>query len=267
MQLSRHPVLVFTLALAAACSGRDQSAAQAVGDTIGTAHHQLIVAQSIVPYSALPASEGESGKVTGVVKFDGVPAGDTAVVVAADQNGCGKQLVVNLLTRNQGNVANAVVWLTDIRQGKSLPLARRFELSNEDCAWDPQVQVAVTGGTLNVTNYDPLAETAMATRVATGDTVAVAPFTDDGQVIPYDGLLRTPEVLEFSVESRPMSRAWVVVLDQPYFAITDGKGSFSMDGVPPGVHRIRVWHPTLGTTDGTVTVTAGGTATVDLQFR
>lgn len=265
MHLSRHPLLVFTLALAAACSGHDKSSAQAIGDTVGAAHRAAVVIPSPIAYQPVPVNA--PGKVTGTVQFTGTPPGDTLIQIPADQNGCGKPLVVNLLSRTNGNVAGAVVWLTDVRRGEPLPLNRRFQLTNDDCAWDPQIQIAVTGGALNVVNYDPLAESAFATEVSSGDTVALAPFTDDGQVIPYDKVLRTPHVLEFSVESRPMSRAWVVVLDQPYFAITDSKGSFGIDGVPAGVHRIRAWHPMLGTADGTVTVTPNGTATVDLQFH
>jgi hypothetical protein len=207
------------------------------------------------------------GKVTGFLQFTGTPPGDTAIVVPADQNGCGKPLQVNLLSRPQGKVAGAVVWLTDVRQGEPLPQVRRFRLINNDCAWDPQIQVVIAGGALNVVNYDPLAEKAFATRISTGDTAAVAPFTDDGQVIPYDKLISTVGILEFSVESRPMSRAWVVVLDQPYFALTDARGNFSIDGVPAGVHHIRAWHPMLGIADGVVTVAEGGTATVNLEFK
>jgi len=265
MHLFRHPTLIFTLAVAAACSGRDQSSAQAVGDTVGSARHAQVVIPSSSAYRDVEVAS--PGKITGTVRFTGTPATDTLIQIPADQNGCGKPLVLSFLARASGNLSGAVVWLTDVREGQALPLNRRFQLTNNNCAWDPQVQVVVAGGALNVVNYDPLAERAFITEVSTGDTLAIAPFTDDGQVIPYDKLLRSPRVLEFSVESRPMSRAWVVVLDQPYFAITDSKGSFSIDGVPPGLHHIRVWHPMLGTVDATVTVAANGTATANLEFH
>jgi hypothetical protein len=264
MLVFRHPVLVTFLALAAACSGRDKSSAQAVGDTVGAARRAAILLPSSAPYAGVTLSN--PGRITGSVQFDGVPPSDTAIIVPADQNGCSKPLTVQLLARTNGKVANTVVWLTDVRQGKALPGDKRFELTNDNCAWSPQVQLAVTGGALNVVNYDPLAESAYATDVSTGDTVALAPFTDDGQVIPYDKLLRAPRVLEFTVESRPMSRAWIVVLDHPYAAVTDVHGAFTIDSVPPGTHHIRAWHPMLGIADGTVTVAPNGTATVDLKF-
>jgi hypothetical protein len=265
MHVFRHPFLLLGLAFVAACSGRDKSSAQTVGDTVGAAHRAVVLGRSAIPYTVTAVAN--PGRITGSVEFDGTPPGDTAIIVPADQNGCGKPLTVQLLARSNGKVANAVVWLTDVRAGRPLPNDRRFELTNDNCAWDPQLQTALAGGTLNVVNDDPLVERAFATDVSTGDTVAVAPFTDEGQVIPYDRLLRSPAVLEFSVESRPMSRSWVVVMDQPYFAVTDSHGGFTIEGVPHGVHRIRAWHPMLGIADGTVTVAANGTATADLRFR
>ena len=258
--------LVVLLPLLAACSGHDHSSAntRSVGDTIGSARHLVLIDKSAAPYhvSAVPSP----GSLTGTASFTGTPKGDTLIQIARDQNGCGKPLVIKRLDRHRGNVTGAVVWLTDVRAGEPLPLARRFELDNDDCAWNPTIQAVFAGGTLNVTNSDPLAERAFATDITTGDTVAIAPFTDDGQLIPYDRLLRTPGVYEFSVESRPMSRAWVAVFDHPYFAVTNAAGAFTIDGIPPGTHHIRAWHPMLGITDGTVTILPNKPTTVTLRW-
>jgi hypothetical protein len=257
--------LLASLVTVAACHGQEKgSGAEALGDTVGTARRTAVVPPSRSPYRT--DAVAHPGKVTGTISYTGAPSADTLVVVPADQNGCGKQLVIPTLQRRNGKLQGALVWLPDIRAGEPLPFNRRYDLTNNDCAWDPTLQVAVAGGTLNVSNYDPLVERGIITDVATRDTVAAAPFTDNGQVIPYDKLLRTPGVYEFSMESRPMSRAWVAVLDSPYYAITDANGSFAIDGVPPGTHQVRVWHPLLGVANGTVTVGPDGTATVNIAF-
>lgn len=267
MQFSLRQIFIATLAIAVACRGGDKAtsaSAQGVGDTVGMARRAAVIARLATPYRVVDVTNG--GRVSGTVSFAGTPRGDTTIIVPADQNGCGKPLTIQRLERRNGKVANALVWLTDIRSGRPLPMDRRFDLENNDCAWSPTIQWTVTGGAINVVNYDPLAERAYITDVATGDTVNLAPFTDDGQLIPYDKLLKNPGVYEFSMESRPMSRAWVAVLDQPYFATTDANGSFSIDGIPPGTYHIRAWHPMLGTADGTVTVAPNGTTSVELSF-
>lgn len=266
MRFNFRQIIILSLSIAA-CRGGDKTesaSAQGVGDTVGMARRAPVIARPSTPYRVVNVSNG--GRLSGTVTFTGTPKGDTTIVVPADQNGCGKPLTIRRLERRNGKVASVLVWLTDARSGRSLPTDRRYELDNNDCAWSPTMQAVVAGGAINVVNYDPLAERAYITDVATGDTVNIAPFTDDGQLIPYDKLLRNPGVFEFSVESRPMSRAWLAVLDQPYFAVTDANGAFSMDGIPPGTYHVRAWHPMLGVSDGTATITANGAATIDLNF-
>ena len=36
---------------------------------------------------------------------------------------------------------------------------------------------------------------------------------------------------------------FVVVLQNPYFAVTDKEGRYTIDGVPPGNYSVAVWHP------------------------
>ena len=48
----------------------------------------------------------------------------------------------------------------------------------------------------------------------------------------------------------------VAVLDNPYFAVTDATGSFSLEQVPPGTYTIAAWHERLGEKVQSVTIGA-----------
>jgi hypothetical protein len=61
-------------------------------------------------------------------------------------------------------------------------------------------------------------------------------------------------------------RAWILELDNPYFATTDKSGSFSLKDVPPGTYTVVAWHEVMGEKTGTVTVAAGKPATLNFQF-
>ena len=60
--------------------------------------------------------------------------------------------------------------------------------------------------------------------------------------------------------------AWVGVMNHPYFAVTGADGAFALPNLPAGTYTVEAWHEAAGTTTGTVTVTAQGTATLALSF-
>ena len=183
-----------------------------------------------------------------------------------DQSVCGKSIVAKNVTFSGTRVADAVVWLTDIRTGKDFPLERRFDLTNNDCMLDPFVQVITTNGTLNIGNDDRAVQTLRLINVGTGKIVALAPFNDDGEVVPVDKI-KEPAEVEIVSEQHPWTHGWMVVLDHPYFAQTDAKGTFKIEGVPPGKYQIRSWHPELGYADASATVTAGQQSVVEFHLR
>lgn len=203
------------------------------------------------------------GSITGTVE---IAAGLSAEPVSVPENlpsGCSAP-EKSADASPSGAVREAVVWLTDIRTGKGFPTERLFDLVNENCLIAPRVQPVFAGGTLNVGSNDGLLHHNRFINVATGESEAVAPFNDKGEIIPYDRLLSKTAQYEVVCDVHPWTHGWLVVLDHPYFAQTGANGSFTIDGVPPGTYHIRAWHPSFGIADGTVTVAAGAPAGVNL---
>ncbi len=209
---------------------------------------------------ALPA------RIMGTVDFDGVFPADSLIQLTADQMGCGHSVVDNRIERTGTRVSGVAVWLTDIRQGRPLGVDRRFELMNEGCVLSPRVQTVMTGGTLNVISADVAMHRDRIIDVATGEVQAIAPFNDKGQVIPFDRLLTKTAELEVICELHPWSKAYLLVFDHPYHAVTGKSGDFSIEGIPAGTYHLRAWHPVLGLVDQTLTVGAGAAATVALKL-
>jgi Carboxypeptidase regulatory-like domain len=61
--------------------------------------------------------------------------------------------------------------------------------------------------------------------------------------------------------------AYIVVTSSPYFAVTDEKGEFVIEGVPAATYEMEVWHEKLGGQSRRVTVTAGSMVSVDFVYR
>jgi plastocyanin len=62
----------------------------------------------------------------------------------------------------------------------------------------------------------------------------------------------------------PEMEGFVVVLQNPYFAVSDREGHYEIANVPPGQYVLGVWHPKLKAPTKPVTVEAGKNTTLDL---
>lgn len=258
--------LLLSVSVLSGCSGEKKaSAAQPAPVKEGSVPpRQSVVAAPSEAYRPIQVSGG--GTLTGTVDYDGVVPPDSVFTVPADQIGCGQTVTVHAVDMSGTKVGGVVVWITDIRTGKPLPVARRFELVNSDCVLDPRVQAVVAPGTLNVSSEDVAMHRDKIVNVGTGEMVGIAPFNDNGEVVPFDHLLDKPAELEINCELHPWSRAYILVFDHPYFATTAAGGTFSIDDVPSGTYHVRAWHPVLGLSDQTVTIVAGQSASLALKL-
>jgi len=223
-----------------------------------------VIAAPSQPYKVAAVAGG--GTITGSVDFEGSAPVPEIIRPSVDQNVCGNSIVSKNLALSGTRVGGAVVWITDIRSGKGFPMERRFDLTNDNCVFDPFVQAITTNSTLNVSSDDRALQTNKFFNVGTGQLIAVAPFNDDGEIVPVDRFTQPAEVEVVSAE-HPWAHAWLAVLDHPYFAQTAANGTFSIDAVPAGRYHVRAWHPALGFADDSVTVTASQSISVAFKIR
>jgi hypothetical protein len=213
-------------------TGRAESSAKTDDSAAGT------VDLGGPPYT--PEAVNAPGTISGNVTLVGGPRTDT-IPVTVDQPVCGTS-VDGPVSANAKGLSNAVVWIADIKTGKALPVAKRIDLSSEDCVLDPRVQGAVVGTTVNVTNDDKLLHRLIFTPMGTHDTLTVMPFFNTGQVVPSERLAKAPGIVEVTCALHPWTHAYIAVFDHPYFAVTDDDGKFTIDSLPAGTYKMMVWH-------------------------
>ena len=253
------------LALAAlACKGDDGAASRTAGSAAGTAVPASVIGASSRPYRevAVPTP----GAVRVRVTVDGDVPRDTAHHPPAEQQAaCGTVVPADELTRQGDGLGDVVVWLPDVREGKALPVERRYELTIERCRFQPHVQVAVAGGTLNLRALD---DAAHRTRfVRDGASLAEIATTEPLSVVPDEKVLKVPGQVEVTCALHPWARAWVMTFDHPYAATSAPDGSARLDGVPPGRWRVVVWHERFGVREDSVTVQPGQEAEFEVKLK
>jgi plastocyanin len=80
---------------------------------------------------------------------------------------------------------------------------------------------------------------------------------------PNAVVLDTPGVVQLFCEVHEHMRANVIVVDTPWFAVTDPEGRFAIDGIAPGRHSVSIWLSPKQTVTREVEVKAGQVLEVD----
>jgi len=80
---------------------------------------------------------------------------------------------------------------------------------------------------------------------------------------PDPVVMDKPGAVQLFCEVHEHMRANLLVVDTPWHAVTDGDGRFSIDGIAPGTHVVRVWLSPKQTVERTVELKAGQSLEVD----
>ncbi|MFC1476899.1 hypothetical protein ACFL6L_00355 [candidate division KSB1 bacterium] len=75
-----------------------------------------------------------------------------------------------------------------------------------------------------------------------------------------------PGIVEVFCEIHSLMHAYIVVVPNNFFTLTGEDGSFVIKDIPPGKHRITVWHEKFPVREITVTVPEQGEVEVNIEF-
>jgi plastocyanin len=197
------------------------------------------------------ASDASAAAIKGTVQYVGGPVETKKLAVTVDQFVCGKDKDAEELSVSpQRGLRNAVVSLAspppDARW--SFSMAPVF-LDQRQCVFVPRVIMVPVGGTVEFLNSDRLLHNLHSVSRANAVFNRTQP---KGRTIPIT--FTKPEIVRITCDLHGWMRAWVVVMEHPFHAVTGTAGEFALDNVPPGKYTLNVWHETLGTVTKDVTV-------------
>ncbi|MBI3448339.1 MAG: carboxypeptidase regulatory-like domain-containing protein [Acidobacteria bacterium] len=212
-----------------------------------------------------PAYEG--GAVTGGGTLLGVVRGPAPAfpypdaIVTKDGTICGSRKSSEALIRAaDGAIRNAVVSIEGITKGKPIDLSATVSLVNSGCRFVPHVVAMSVGQRISIVNGDPILHNTHAYLDGTQTIFNIA-LPVQNQKVPKT--IRKPGIMSVQCDAgHAWMTGWIHAFDHPYFAVTDEKGSFRIDQIPPGRYRVTAWQEELGTQTQEVTIAAGGESTL-----
>ena len=211
----------------------------------------------------LLAGPASAASIKGTVQFAGGAVEQRRLPVTIDQHVCGKDKdPENLVLSPQKAIRNAVVWIDTPPATKLEMPSAPAQVDQQQCVFTPRVVLVPVGRTVQFLNSDRLLHNI---HTQSRDNARYNRTQPKGRTIPLT--FSKPEIVEVICDLHPWMRAWVVVIDHPFYAVTNADGEFVLRDVPPGSYKLRVWQEALGSTTRDITVGAEDVSGISVPMR
>jgi len=159
--------------------------------------------------------------------------------------------------------ADALVYVQEAA-GSFKPAAPPVTMDQRKMQFIPHVLPVVAGTTVKFLNSDPTPHNVFSPD---GEKYNLGTWPQ-GQSKDYtfSKCTKFPCVYTQLCRVHPEMEGFVIVLSNPYFAVSDKDGHFEIHGVPAGTYTVAVWHPKLKGQPKPVTVEAGKPVAADFTL-
>ena len=191
-----------------------------------------------------------AGTIRGKIRFEGTRPPPKVISLDADPV-CAKMYTGGTIT-DESSVGNAFVYLKTGLEGKKFatPL-EPVVIDQKGCWFAPRVIGIQTGQSFKVTNSDPVTHNIHPQPQKNRDWNQSQAPEDP----PLSRKFAAPEIMiPVKCNVHGWMRAWIGVLDHPYFTVTGADGAFEIRNVPPGSYTVAVWQETFGSQEQAATL-------------
>jgi plastocyanin len=154
----------------------------------------------------------------------------------------------------------ALVYIDNVK-GEFPPPKKNPFMGQKGMVFAPHVLPVLKGSIVDFTNDDTVAHNVFSPPGAPVRFNLGLYGVGVKKTVTFDQLGEVPLLCNV----HPEMLAYVIVLQNPYFALTDNAGKYEIKNVPAGSYKLKVWHEKLQETAKDVTVEEGKTVAVDFE--
>jgi hypothetical protein len=206
--------------------------------------------ESQPPETKTAAADGDWATLSGRIVFDGKPPVPKPIDTTKDPTCKEKLTTENILVSPDGGLANAVIML----RTKKVPVHPDYKaakgevaLDNKNCRFEPHVQVVQLAQQLMIKNSDPTGHNTNVAPIQPRNTAFNQMLAQSAQPIPYKFAAEEGVPIPVKCNIHPWMSAWLVVREDPYAAVTDKDGRFTIKNLPAGKElEFRLWQEAAG---------------------
>jgi len=161
------------------------------------------------------------------------------------------------------NNADAVVFIEKVGENKFDPPAEHAIVDQLNLTYVPRVLAMQKGTTIDFPNSDAVRHNVFSPPTAALQFNLGTYPTGVVKEVLFDIVGETPLLCNVHAEMA----GYVVTFENPYFAITDKDGNYTIEGVPAGKYVVKTWHEKLKELSQEVTVAPGNAATANFELK
>jgi plastocyanin len=236
----------------------------------GTKPPQKAATEPARPVEYFHVDSATAGTLSGRILFRGAkPARE--VISMESEEGCQQAHAghpvydESIVVGKRGGLSNAFVYIQSGLEGKSFePVKEAVGLDQHGCMFIPRVIGIRAGQTLDVKNSDAVSHNIHPMPKSNREwNEQQSPQSPD-----VEHRFPRPEIMiPVKCNVHSWMRAYIGVMEHPYFAVTRADGSFEMTNVPPGDYTVAAWHEKLGDQTKQIHLAASEHGAVEFTFQ
>ena len=185
-----------------------------------------------------------------------------SLLPASDLRSEGGGTIVGTVARGPQRLSNVVVYIERVERTFHPPKEAAI-MNQQNLTYVPHVLPILVGTTVDFVNSDGLLHNLHAfMRGETLFNIAMPKFLKKKSMV----FQKEGPVLLLCDVHREMS-AYIMVLQNPFFALTNEEGDFTIKDVPPGSYTVKAWHENLKPQSQEVKLMEGQTAMIHFKLR
>ncbi len=230
---------------------------------------------SILPkYKVMSVDNG--GSFTGRVTLSGkVPRPRFFPLIASPNlkycnrisDGQGHRILFDFTVSESRGLKDTLVKIIGIEKGKPFPSKIQKIVMNR-CHTPKYIIGARNGETLLLENTDPIRHEIVAYEFTNRGVNQRSHRPVDAKTSQARDIFVKNNTEKFLIKCNlhPFLQSRGVIVDNPYYAITDEEGHFTIKNIPPGNYKVIVWHPFIPNLHGTIKIEPESQSTVNFDF-
>ncbi len=203
----------------------------------------VIVLATSLGFLMIPKDQKASpagGNITGTVRFSG-PVPKIAHAKTTGFEMCGQTHSYDrLIVDKNGGVEYTLVYVANPPAGKAnFP---PVTIKQEGCGYSPHMAIATRGSSVTFVNSDPGLHNVHGYFTSGSDRSTLFNFAQPSQGMQSAQQLRKAGMVNVECDVHFWMSSWIWVTDNPYVAVTNADGSYSIPNLPPGTYNLIMWH-------------------------